>query len=361
MQDTFMSRWLSPVMAFCLSFIIIATLAPILGIQIERQLDFWLLWLATMLFLALPICYLEVALARRSKTTALKALSSLTRDADASVKWRLVGWLAVIFIPFLAGGVLSTVSASIQAQWIETTSLAVVFTGLSIVAVALSFISRQYLILIAATMVILSVGLSLVLNGVLETPWKWTNTSLTEWGAATVLALVASGLGMGLYWQSSIETVKTQKSASVQALPIWIAQLIAVFAFSLLAFQMQPTLIAWSIAAVFAAALMIQLAREQLMQRQINIVVQWLVVIAALAVWSVTTLHQSFMLLLMIWGLVICLIYAIFAGWMMKISHLRKSLGFKSELIYNLWRIAVRIVVPVSIVLALVAVLGQIF
>ena len=110
MQDNAMSRWLSPLMAFCLSFIIIATVAPIVGIQTERQLDFWLLWLGTMLVLALPICYLEIALAKRSKTTALNALSNLTRDADASPRWRLVGWMAVVFIPFLAGAMLFSVS-----------------------------------------------------------------------------------------------------------------------------------------------------------------------------------------------------------------------------------------------------------
>ena len=107
-----MSRWLSPLMAFCLSFIIIAGLAPSLDIQIDRQIDFWILWLVSMLVLALPITYLEVALAKRSKTTALNALSSLTRDADASQSWRIVGWLAVIFIPFLAGGILSNISQS---------------------------------------------------------------------------------------------------------------------------------------------------------------------------------------------------------------------------------------------------------
>ena len=63
MQDNAMSKWLSPLMAFCLSFLIIATLAPITGIQIDRQLDFWMLWLATMLILALPAGYLDMALA----------------------------------------------------------------------------------------------------------------------------------------------------------------------------------------------------------------------------------------------------------------------------------------------------------
>ena len=45
MQDTALSRWLAPVMAFCLSFVMITTLAPTVGIQIDRQFDFWLLWL----------------------------------------------------------------------------------------------------------------------------------------------------------------------------------------------------------------------------------------------------------------------------------------------------------------------------
>lgn len=101
MQDTTLSRWLTPVMAFCLSFVMITTLAPTVGIQIDRQFDFWLLWFGTMILLALPIGYLEIALAKRSKVTALQALSSLTRDADASPKWRIVGWLAVVFVPFL--------------------------------------------------------------------------------------------------------------------------------------------------------------------------------------------------------------------------------------------------------------------
>ena len=72
-----MSRWLSPLMAFCLSFLLITTLAPVVGIQKDRQLDFWALWLVLMVVLALPFAYLEVALVKRAKTTALQALMSL--------------------------------------------------------------------------------------------------------------------------------------------------------------------------------------------------------------------------------------------------------------------------------------------
>ena len=76
-----------------------ATLAPTMGIQIDRQIDFWLLWFGTMLLLALPVCYLEIALAKRSKTTALNALSSLTREADSSLNgvW-LAGLLLFLFL-----------------------------------------------------------------------------------------------------------------------------------------------------------------------------------------------------------------------------------------------------------------------
>jgi cytochrome c biogenesis protein CcdA len=100
MQDSALRGGYHHLWRFALSFIMIAALASAVGIQIDRQLDFWLLWLGTMVILALPLCYLEIALAKRSKTTALNALSSLTRDADASQKWRIVGWLAVVFIPF---------------------------------------------------------------------------------------------------------------------------------------------------------------------------------------------------------------------------------------------------------------------
>jgi SNF family Na+-dependent transporter len=76
-------------------------------------------------------------------------------------------------------------------------------------------------------------------------------------------------------------------------------------------------------------------------------------------VWAIPSISVIFNIVLVLWGLVICLIYAIFAGWIMKISHLRKAMNFSNELFYNIWRIAVRIVLPLSILLAIVSVLGQ--
>ena len=360
MQDNAMSKWLSPLMAFCLSFIIIATLAPVTGIQIERQLDFWLLWLGTMLILALPLCYLEIALAKRSKITAVQALSSLTRDADASPKWRIVGWLAVVFIPFLAGAMLSAASQYVAIFTANGFAYSIILAVLAVIAFALSFVPRQFLVILTAIGVIAAVVLANVMGTALP-EWKMTTLEFSEWGNATVLALVASGLGMGLYWQSSLPAVKQQEIASKTVFPIWIAQLLAVIAFAFFAAKTQVPALALVVGLVAASALLIQMAREQLQQRQLAVMVQWAILLVAVFVWALSTVVPVFNIALLIWGLIICLIYAIFAGWIMKISHLRKSMNFSHEAFYNIWRIAVRIVLPLSIVLALVAVVGQLF
>jgi len=359
MQDNAMSKWLSPLMAFCLSFLIIATLAPITGIQIDRQLDFWMLWLATMLILALPVCYLEIALAKRSKTTALQALSSLTREADSSQRWRIVGWLAVVFIPFLAGAMLNHASNVVSIANLEVQQPAIL-AGLVIAALLLSLIPRLILVGITTIGVIASLVLANVMGTALP-EWQLTPVQFSEWGNATVLALVASGLGMGLYWQSSLAAVKQQDVATKTVLPIWIAQLVAVIAFGFFAVKAEVPAFALIAAIVAAAALMLQMAREQLQQRQINVIIQWVIVAVATLVWLIPNITPVFNNLLILWGLVISLIYALFAGWIMKISHLRKSMNFSLEAFYNIWRIAVRVVLPVSIVVAIIAVLGQWF
>lgn len=354
-----MSRWLSPLMAFCLSFILIAGLAPSLGLAVERQIDFWLLWLGTMLLLALPIAYLEAALAKRSKTTALNALSSLTRDADVSPKWRIVGWLAVVFIPFLAGGILFNITAMnlkpsalpLEQHW--------VLLGCMIVAFALSYLSRQILVILTVIGVLASLLLANVYPAVLQ-PWQMTAVSFTEWGNATILALVATGLGLGLYWQSGVAVAQSQDSVSKTVLPVWIGQLLAVMAFAYFGVNAQLPALSIVVSVIMAAALLLQLARIQLQHRQIAPLIQHAICLAALAVWLVPQLGQWLNPVLMLWGLVICFIYSIFVGWMMKISHLRKAMNLSSEGLYNVWRIAVRIILPLSILLAMISFVGQI-
>jgi hypothetical protein len=191
--------------------------------------------------------------------------------------------------------------------------------------------------------------------------WHVTPVEFGEWGSAAVLALVASGLGMGLYWQSSLSAVQQQDSASKMALPIWLAQLLAVAAFGFFAVQAQLPAYALVFGAVMAAALLLQMAREQLQQRQLAAAAQWGIPLAAVAVWAIPEISGVFNILLVLWGLAVCLIYALFAGWIMKISHLRKAMNFSNEAFYNIWRIAVRIALPIAIIAAIAAVLGKLF
>lgn len=356
MQANTMSRWLSPLLAFCLSFIIIATLAPLVGIGFERQFDFWGLWLLSMLILALPLCYLEIALAKRSKTTALHALAQLTRDADSSSHWRLVGWLAVVFMPFLAGAMLANTSQLMVNNLALDFTSQLIFIVLLLVAIALSFAPRLIIVALTAVAVLAALG-SAQLGGA-EITWQMTAIEFSEWGGATILALVASGLGLGLYWQSSLVNVNQSDVATQTVLPIWIAQILAVVAFAFFAVNSAAAAVVFMVSIVSGAALLLHMAREQLQQRQLALPIQGLVLVLASVIWVIPN-HGIFNTLLMLWGLVICLIYTIFAGWIMKISHLRKSMNFSHEAIYNIWRIAVRIVVPLAIILALIAFIGN--
>jgi hypothetical protein len=146
------------------------------------------------------------------------------------------------------------------------------------------------------------------------------------------LALVATGLGMGLYWQNSLIQIQNTSEASKTAFPIWIAQFVAVIAFGFYSAQQNFSDTTLAIAGVIAAALLFQLAREQLQQRQLSVLMQWVILLIATLIWLIPNMQFEFNILLMLWGLLICLIYSIFAGWIMKISHLRKSMNFSNEL-----------------------------
>ncbi len=92
---------------------------------------------------------------------------------------------------------------------------------------------RQILLLCTAVAVVAALVLAMVMGSELPA-WQVTSIEFSEWGSATVLALVASGLGMGLYWQTSLPQVQQQSAATATVLPIWIAQLLAVVCFCIL-------------------------------------------------------------------------------------------------------------------------------
>lgn len=353
--------WITPVLAFCLSFLFSVTLAPTLGLVAYQQYDFLILWAVTMLVLALPALYMEVGLAKRAKSAPLQGLMQLTRDADVSTKWRAVSWLAVVIVPLFAGAMLHYANSAVMSQLtLQSNTMglnpSIAILVLAIFAVALSMLPRVILLAVSAIAVLVYVVMGMLVE---QGAWQWTRVSFADWAKVVTLTLVTGGLGLGVYWQSATQNVQASSadkaSSTPIVLPIWIAQALGLLAM-LWANQATTEVqdLALLIGVLSLSGYLLQLVRAQLIQRQVALPIQALILLIPILIWALPISNVLYPMLIVL-GLVLCFAYAIFAGWLMKISHLRKSLNFKNEMSYNLWRIFIRIVVPVSIVVAMIA------
>ncbi|WP_198329596.1 hypothetical protein [Psychrobacter cibarius] len=344
------------------------------------EIDFWLLWLLAMVLVSLPVVYAEIALAYRSVEAPLAGMQKLTREADASPIWRSFGWLAALVSIMIAALVISGASTGILAALTELNSAPAIpdfaiAAGLMVIAVLLSLLGVAPLPIGLGLMVI---GLLLgVANGLPNIDFAMTDISLNEWARAVALALVSVGAGTGLYWfgqnlvtnqvATAVDTdnINAQKPARSRAtseyratklvLPIWILQLIVgVVALSISGMALPPIgQLSYWIGVLFVASYLLHYSTQQLAHKfgllvslVLTFVLALLLVVIIPTVWLVG--------LLVIISSIAVLLLSIFAGWQMKISHLRKSLNFGNEAFYNLWRIAIRLIVPLALLLALI-------
>ncbi|WP_298808641.1 hypothetical protein [uncultured Psychrobacter sp.] len=341
------------------------------------EIDFWLLWLLAMVLVALPVVYAEIALAYRSVEGPLAGMQKLTREADVSPIWRSFGWLAALVSIVIAALVISGASTGILSALTELNSVPdvpsfAVAAGLMVIALLLSLLGITPLPIGLGLMVIgLLLGFA---NGVPNAGFAMTDVSLTEWARAVALALVSVGAGTGLYWFGqnlvSKQTVTAVEANNQQAnnraatreyratklvLPIWVLQLlIGVVALFTSGMSLPPIgqLLYWG-GVLFVASYLLHYSTQQLTHKFgllasliITFAVALLLVVAIPTAWLVG--------ILVIISSIAVLLLSVFAGWQMKISHLRKSLNFSNEAVYNLWRVAIRLVVPLALLLALI-------
>lgn len=340
------------------------------------EIDFWLLWLLAMVLVALPVVYAEIALAYRSVEGPLAGMQKLTRESDASPIWRSFGWLAALVSIVIAALIISGASTGILTALTELNSTPdvpsfAVAAGLMVITVLLSLLGTAPLPIGLGLMV---VGLILgIANGVPNISFAMTDISLVEWARAVALALVSVGAGTGLYWFGqnlvSKQTVTAVEANSQQAqsraardyratklvLPIWILQLlVGVVALFISGMSLPPIgqLLYWA-GVLFIVSYLLHYSTQQLAHKFgllvsliITFVLALLLVVATPTTWLVG--------ILVIVSSIAVLLLSVFAGWQMKISHLRKSLNFSSEAFYNLWRVAIRLVVPLALLLALI-------
>lgn len=340
------------------------------------EIDFWLLWLLAMVLVALPVVYAEIALAYRSVEGPLAGMQKLTRESDASPIWRSFGWLAALVSIVIAALIISGASTGILTALTELNSAPdvpsfAVAAGLMVITVLLSLLGTAPLPIGLGLMV---VGLILgIANGVPNISFAMTDISLVEWARAVALALVSVGAGTGLYWFGqnlvSKQTLTAVEANSQQAqnkaardyratklvLPIWILQLlVGVVALFISGMSLPPIgqLLYWA-GVLFVVSYLLHYSTQQLTHK-FGLLVS-LIITFVLALLLVVAIPTTWLVgILVIVSSVAVLLLSVFAGWQMKISHLRKSLNFSNEAFYNLWRVAIRLVVPLALLLALI-------
>lgn len=347
------------------------------------EIDFWLLWLLAMILVSLPVVYAEIALAYRSIDAPIAGMQKLTREADASPLWRSFGWLAALVsiviaalvISGSADGIMTGLNALDSAPAIPSFAIA---AGLMVIAVLLSLLGVAPLPIGLGLMVL---GLLLgVVNGLPQIEFAMTNVSLREWARAVALALVSVGAGTGLYWfaqnlvaKQVVSAVASQNDsgdntptahasnrstvyrATKLVLPIWILQLIVgVIALFISGLSLPPIAkLLYGVGVIFVASYLLHYAAQQL-SHKFGIIISLLITLILGVLLTVVVPSTWLVGLLVIVSTIAVLLLSVFAGWQMKISHLRKSLNFSNEAFYNLWRVAIRLIVPLALILALV-------
>ena len=343
------------------------------------EIDFWLLWLLAMLLVSLPVVYAEIALAYRSAEAPLAGMQKLTREADVSTFWRSFGWLAALVSILIAALVISGASQGILAALTELNSVPnvpsfAIAAGLMVIAVLLSLLGVAPLPIGLGLMLI---GLLLgVANGLPNIAFAMTDVSLSEWARAVALALVSVGAGTGLYWfgqnliskqtvtavgtdNHNAQTTRNSAAPAYRAtklvLPIWVLQLVVgVVALFISGMALPPIgQLSYWIGVVFVASYLLHYSSQQLAHK-FGLLVS-VVLIFVLALLLVVAIPTNWLVgILVIISSIAVLLLSVFAGWQMKISHLRKSLNFGNEAFYNLWRVAIRLIVPLALLLALI-------
>jgi len=357
-------------------------------------LAFVLAWLLCMAVLALPLRLMEVMLGRRSRRGLIEGMAFLTREADAPRFWRTAAWggLLAALLGVLGHRLINPVIYTAGMAGIEwplaTAGVLLVAAGLARIGMV-RLAPLYFGLWVLVGLLILAAALpgidaaSPVLLG-----FNGTALGFAGWVAAARFALLSLGGGLGLLWAVGA-CLPAERSVAGFALPALLVQILLTvlvgLAFSPVVpvaatlpgsfplFDQLPAALTsqgWLALLLFAAMALSALAAlaavgevlkvfllERGFSENVAVIVAFVLVAAvaeglwfagAVSIASGLLAGVRILLLLVLLGL------SVYSGWAMKISHARKELSLPSELLYNLWRVAIRIVCPLAIVLVLV-------
>ena len=323
------------------------------------NLNFWGLWFGGMLLGVLPLMYLEVAYAKRARALPITAMSDLTRQSDSPKFYRVAAWLG--FFALSAGmiGLINEAQLLSESLAMGRVNLGFKLTDPWVLAVLSAAVFAVAALKLQVLPIIAAVGavIALLVSGFdLIAAWHISRLSLWDAGFAVGLGVAGSLVGSGLYWQMSLSKHNQSREPVSIVISLWAIQLISGVLFACFAGANTPLgVAAMSVALLLVACALAPLIYNLLLTRFKSPFSALGVIALMLVFWSLPLANN---LLWMTWLSVLllaCLTHAIFAGWNMKISHLRKSLKFDTEVGYNLWRVMIRLVVPLLVAFSLIS------
>lgn len=346
-------------------------------------------WSLALALGGLPLVLVELLMGRRSRRSPLEGLAVLTREADARRGWRAAAWggaLAVILVmaatALIGGGTVSFLARVAGVHGAGSTTgpvLALGSAGLLLLAgfVALLPPARRQWVQGGSLALIVVLLLVAAVPGFGMAHDAYPARALTtgDWREAFRLALLSLGSGLGIFWLAGMRLDKDIPLGRLAfgflglqvALGMLVLLAMAPFVMARLAntggADIIPTgpgvwvvlgtvlLIALSGLVELSAPVMLRLTERGMATAPAAVLVfvgsgvlaegVWLIGAQTALMGVLTALY--FVLMLVSAGL------SVFAGWGMKVSHARKELMLPSEGIYNLWRVAVRLAVPLLI------------
>lgn len=357
---------------------------------------FFAAWVLCLLLLALPVLMLEMMLGRRSRHSPMAGMAVLTREADASRIWRASVWVSaltgtatVAALALLAGGSINFLAREVglvgaAGQAVTESGLMLPLgTGVVLLVAAGFSLMTQVQRSLLSSMAILLVVLLLVMAAlagqtVAASVYHANSLAAADWREALRLALLSMGSGLGVLWLAGLQTPKTYSLAKLGLLLLLTHIILALLLLLALApfvaaaqvnpvgevLHIVPTgapvwILMMALVVTGVVALM-QVAEPLLQWLQERGLIRLPAVVLVFGVGTVTAevlwfvghagAVQDLLKILAVLLLMVIFGFSVFAGWMMKVSHARRELALPNEGIYNLWRVAVRIALPLAIV-----------
>jgi len=316
---------------------------------------------------AWPLALAERALSVRANQPLITGMQVLTRQSDAPRGWRVLAWsslaasvLLLVVIALYAGAFITQV---LQTQGVLTDlDSASIWSASTVIIIFLGVLrrfSRASLVFWLLPTLALAATLFWQMSQQATIAMQTDLVLLPALpGAAMLLAgVLLGGAGAMVRWPvyaggDSKLTAKVVVVLSLLAAVFFAslhhgsACLVATMLASVLMFLALPAIAEPAIANVQARVNSPLLASLALIV-PVVLLSQWISLQAGAEV------LQLWLQGVLLWMAVNALILAIYAGWVMKISHARKALQLPSEGVYNLWRVGVRWVAPIMLLVAL--------